>query len=141
MDTVLIAVDGTDVSDHVRDYTKEIFDTDRHEICVVTVVPEPPDYLEGDEETELSAQYNEASEEYAEQVVQDLQDSGFEAHSSIRQGHPGEQLTQACDEEKPRAVVMGRRGLETTDEILMGSTSQFVLHNTSCPVTLITARD
>jgi nucleotide-binding universal stress UspA family protein len=52
-------------------------------------------------------------------------------------GEAGRAILQHADATKGGMIIMGRRGLSRVEEILMGSTTQRVLHHAKCPVLVI----
>ncbi|MCC5811012.1 MAG: universal stress protein [Ectothiorhodospiraceae bacterium] len=52
-------------------------------------------------------------------------------------GEPGEAILEHATGLQGGMIVMGRRGLSHFKEILMGSTTQRVLHHAKCPVLVV----
>jgi nucleotide-binding universal stress UspA family protein len=52
-------------------------------------------------------------------------------------GEPAQAILDHAGGVKGCMIVMGRRGLSRVKEILMGSTTQRVLHHAKCPVMVI----
>jgi len=50
---------------------------------------------------------------------------------------PGHLICETAKEEKAASIIMGRRGLGTISRMLLGSTSDYVLHHTNIPVTVV----
>ena len=53
-------------------------------------------------------------------------------------GSAGEEILRLADKEKMDTIVMGRRGLSTASELLLGSVSHNLIHNAKCPVVTVT---
>lgn len=49
-------------------------------------------------------------------------------------GKPGEVIVSMAKEEKAGLIVIGSRGLGRLKRTLVGSVSDYVLHNAPCPV-------
>lgn len=56
------------------------------------------------------------------------------AQGFLENGVPAEVIVTFCAENGYDLIVMGRRGLSTIKEILLGSVSSYVLHHAPCPV-------
>jgi len=50
---------------------------------------------------------------------------------------PGHLICGTAKEEKAASIIMGQRGLGTVSRMLLGSTSDYVLHHTNIPVTIV----
>lgn len=56
-----------------------------------------------------------------------------------RYGRPGQQIVATAAGLGCDLIVMGSRGLNGIESLLLGSTSTYVLHHSSCPVMVIPA--
>ncbi|MFL6485567.1 MAG: universal stress protein, partial [Nitrososphaera sp.] len=52
-------------------------------------------------------------------------------------GSAGEEILRLAEKEKMDTIVVGRRGLSTASELLLGSVSHNVIHNAKCPVVTV----
>ena len=52
-------------------------------------------------------------------------------------GNAGEEILRAAEREKMDTIVIGSRGLSTASELLLGSVSHNVIHNSKCPVVIV----
>ncbi|XP_074619981.1 universal stress protein in QAH/OAS sulfhydrylase 3'region-like isoform X5 [Acropora palmata] len=52
-------------------------------------------------------------------------------------GKPGEVICQAANQEKADHIVMGSRGLGTVRRTLLGSVSDYMLHHSCIPVSVV----
>lgn len=52
----------------------------------------------------------------------------------LLEGRPREELVRACEQHGPAVLVVGARGLGGFQELLLGSTSRWVVNNAPCPV-------
>ena len=52
-------------------------------------------------------------------------------------GKAGEVICHAADKEKAGHIVMGRRGLGTVRRTLLGSVSDYCLHHSSVPISVV----
>lgn len=52
-------------------------------------------------------------------------------------GSAGEEILRLAEKEEVDTIVMGRRGLSTASELLLGSVSHNLIHNAKCPVVTV----
>ena len=65
-------------------------------------------------------------------------DSGIkDVKTLIRQGNAAAEILHIADEEKADTIVIGRTGINTLKEFLLGGVSHKVIHHAKCPVTLV----
>lgn len=68
--------------------------------------------------------------EYAESV-------GVEVSTHVLKGSPSEQILAYLDNESIDQLVIGSRGLNTFQEMVLGSVSHKVMKHAPCPVTIV----
>lgn len=54
---------------------------------------------------------------------------------------PGELICKAAKDEGAQTIIMGTRGLGTIRRTLLGSVSEYVVHHSSVPVTIVRQQD
>jgi nucleotide-binding universal stress UspA family protein len=65
-------------------------------------------------------------------------DSGIkDVKTLIRQGNAAAEILHIADEEKADTIVIGRTGINTLKEFLLGGVSHKVIHHAKCPVTIV----
>lgn len=97
-------------------------------VTVVTVV----EHGDGKEANEASAHVN------LEQTLAVIRAAGAQARGRIyADGKPAKVILQALEENGADLIVIGRRGINRVERILVGSTSEWVASHASCPVLII----
>ena len=64
-------------------------------------------------------------------------DTGADVEERVITGAAGEAILEHASGMTNATIVMGRRGLSHFKEIMMGSTTQRVLHHAKCPVLVV----
>ena len=79
-----------------------------------------------------------------EQVAQDLVEqgrrAGVEVSFLVWEGDPGESIIEAARSEHADLIVVGSHGRGAVGRFLIGSVSDHVVRNASCPVLVVRAR-
>ena len=76
-----------------------------------------------------------------EKVAAKLRDEGVVVDVRVDMGKPGTQLVEIAEEEAADLIVIGTRGLTTFQHILLGSTAEYVVRRSACPVLTIHPED
>lgn len=78
-----------------------------------------------------------AAKKVFRQTREALGTTAVEIEEQVIPGEPGHAIIEHANAEAGPMIVMGRRGLGSLREKLLGSVSQRVLHHTTCPVTIV----
>lgn len=66
-----------------------------------------------------------------------LDANGFGWRLHVRMGAPADSITAQAASLHSRGIVIGARGLSTTENLLLGSVAQQVIHAAQCPVLVV----
>jgi nucleotide-binding universal stress UspA family protein len=66
-----------------------------------------------------------------------LAERGIEAETVLGQGDPGEVIVDVAKEKNADLIVLGRRGVNPFERILLGSVSSKVVHRAPCDVLVV----
>lgn len=146
MNKILLATDGSKPSLRAEEYISDVYDPSEDIVSVVSIA-HIPDYLleyidvgpehENPFDTDVGKTFLHQAEEIAENVKQRLIAEGFDVKIVIRQGTPGVQICEVAENKQVDCIVTGKRGQSSKTEPLLGSVSQYVLHNAPCPVNVV----
>ncbi len=70
-------------------------------------------------------------------AMEAIGDSSADVEQEVISGEAGEAILEHANGVKGGMIIMGRRGLSHFKEILMGSTTQRVMHHAKCPVLVV----
>ncbi|MES9996544.1 universal stress protein [Desulfovibrio aminophilus] len=138
-DDILVPVDGSEASLAAARHARALAEAFGGRVTLVHVVPNAA-YLVGDAIIVPPLLLNELDEngkvvmEKARAVFQGF--SGELAEETLH-GDPGAAVSALAKERGCTLVIMGRRGLGGLAGLLLGSVSNYVLHNTACPTLIV----
>lgn len=137
---IVVAIDGSRFADRALDYGLDFVKRYGGQLTILTVAPltayvvstepwVPTEVLEGEVrhyQKILSA------------AVDRVQAEGVSAVTGVcLEGHVTEEIVAFLEKNPADLLLMGSRGLSTTRRLLLGSTSDEVLHHVNCPVLIV----
>lgn len=143
---------ATDDSEHAREATGHLirsYSPEKYSVFVLSVAPAPETIKlytnapEGGSESpwsfseDLRNEIEDEARRIGDATADRLRSAGFTVDVATRVGRPGEEITDLAMTEDVDLIIMGRRGRGTLRELLLGSVSNYVLHNANCPVSVI----
>jgi nucleotide-binding universal stress UspA family protein len=73
------------------------------------------------------------------EVVRSAREAGVNAEFLVWDGEPGDSILAAAEAERADLVVVGTRGRSGAERMLLGSVSDHVVRNATCPVLVVRA--
>lgn len=144
--TYLLATDGSDAAQAAEDYLARTAEPSTAKIIVVAAFdlsvllggydfssPRIESLTKEDLPGKLRTKMNELVTSSAER----LEEVGFDVTTQVIEGTPKQEIVALADEQDVDSIVMGRSGAGAVSELLLGSTSSYVVHHANCPVTLV----
>ena len=86
---------------------------------------------------EISAVCKQQGENILSNCSESARNKGLNIHTVLLKGNPASIILDFCKNEKYDLIIMGNRGIGKVKEIILGSVSSKILHNSTCPVLLI----
>jgi nucleotide-binding universal stress UspA family protein len=139
---IAVAVDGSAFADHALDFGMDLAQRYGSALTILTVAPltayvvstepwVPTEVLEGE-----VRHYR----QILDQAVQRARSAGLTRVAGVcLEGHIAEELVAYLEKNPTDLLIMGSRGLSTTKRLLLGSTSDEVMHHVTCPVLIVRA--
>jgi nucleotide-binding universal stress UspA family protein len=136
--SVLIAVDGSQMSEQAVQYVVEHFGASLEEVSVVGVLPiERAEGAAMEEGSRRAILLEEEIERVLGTSCSTLREAGITCKSIVRFGDPAEEILKLAGELDCNLIVMGRRGRGKAAKLLLGSVSEKVTKEAPCPVTVV----
>lgn len=142
---ILVAIDDSDRSRSIFDRSLVLAKASQSELMLIHVLTILDNFYPGDTFISVSES---AMRMYAERL-KDRERAGIEKLRSLvaeattagvsadfiqNVGDPGKMICETAKTWNADLIVIGRRGLKGLNELLMGSTSNYVLHHAHCDV-------
>ncbi len=136
----------TDFSKHSRkciDYILKLKDCGINEVIIMHVIDykiiKETDIIfdgEVDEETIIERSIEQA-EKQLKIFTEPLENNGLRISFLVKVGNPCSEIIKAADEMNVSMIIMGHRGHNLAEELLLGSNSEKVIRKSNKPVLLI----
>ena len=134
---LLVAVDGSDASNHALDAAVELARLAGGSIVALAVEGPLPAYAATVGEVEEVKREKDA---FFSRLVEDVEargrEAGVEIEVLVRPGHAAELITRVAKETPVDLIVLGHRGHFLRDHLL-GSTADRVAEHAECPVMIV----
>ena len=134
---VLVAFDGSEVSDSVIDWAVDAASRWKADLHGVYVIEEA--WSEGDIARELTIELlEESAGKVIDDAVQRAAASGIAMTAYLKRGHPGDEIVNCAEDIGADLIVVGSVGRSGIERMLVGSVSAFVV--THSPVSVLIVR-
>jgi len=138
---LLVAVDFSDSSRLVIEYVKNLANALSGKIWLLHVAEPDPDFVGYDvdppEMREVVAGRFHREHQQIQQLSQELRSNGLDCEALLIQGPTVETILREIEKLSVDMVVLGSHGKGVLRHILVGSTSEGVLHQSSVPVLVV----
>ena len=134
--SILAATDFSDTANAAMDWAVELARQQSGRVELVHAVTVPPSVpgFSPSPGLDFEADVRRAAEARLEQTVAGLRERGVEVSTFLAPGTPSQVILDRAEATGATAVVIGTRGLTGLRHLLMGSTTQRVVHGARCPV-------
>ncbi|RJX50823.1 universal stress protein [Halonotius pteroides] len=142
-ETVLFPTDGSEAASEAASHAIDLADKHDAAMHILYVVDHErvsqmapklgSDHIKGT--------LQEEGERITDAVADAASSAGLDTVVSIREGAPGETITEYADDIDADTIVMGTNGRTGMDRLLMGSVAERVIQNTELPVMTVKRAD
>ncbi|HEX2614838.1 MAG TPA: universal stress protein [Nitrososphaera sp.] len=136
---ILVPVDGSDNSFRALEHALFIAKSIGAQVTAMHVIEHPPTvYVESQKLlNDLMSNYRKESAKILDECKEVAKKSGVNLETVIAEGDAASNITGYAEQGGFDLVVIGSRGLGRLKEMMLGSTSNKVLHNTKCSVMVV----
>ena len=142
---ILVATDGSNLADKSLDFALDLAKKYSAEVTILTVVDLPSNsfWVQGTTFAPISSQkYLEKLEKFHKKILTEAVKKAKESAQiyvtkRLLDGRPAEKIIEVAKEGSFDLIVMGSRGLGGIKEFFLGSVSDRVADEASCPVLIV----
>ena len=136
---ILVAVDGSDHSIHAAEWAGKLAASLGAELTLLNVfetTPQETMALAHMDKEAINEKLNKHAQPSFDSALAKIPD-GVSVTSTVKLGHPADEILELVKYEGFDHVVMGSRGISALEELFMGSVSEKVIRRAPCPVTIM----
>lgn len=135
-------VDGSEISYRALDAGLFFLEKLGSSITVIHVMEDIPiTHIESqkllNDMLEISAACKQQGQDILSKCSETAKNKELMVNTILLKGNPASIILDFCKNGKYDVIIMGNRGMGKIREIILGSVSSKILHNSSCPVLLI----
>jgi nucleotide-binding universal stress UspA family protein len=135
--TVMLATDLSTASEAATTVALELAATLNARLLAVSVIDPGSLRLPGGRYLVRVDQVRAERERFAQELVGRGRSMGVEVDFLVWEGDPGESIIEAAEAERADMIVVGSHGRGAVGRFLIGSVSDHVVRNASCPVLVV----
>lgn len=142
---ILAAIDFSDATSKITDYLKSHYCGTEHEVILIHVADPEPAFIGYEagpqEEREFFAKHFHEEHQQIQQEAKNLRLADCNASSLLVQGGPADKILAVSNKSKAELIILGSHGHSSVFKLLVGSTTEAVLKDTTCPVLVIPCKN
>ncbi len=132
--SILVPFDGSQFSKKALERACELSKIDSAEVTVLYVIPRYEELIEFFRTESIKRAMMEEAEKILSGAKAIASQKGVTVATTIKEGHAGDRIIEIADTLKNDLIVMGTYGWKGVSRAIMGSTTERVIMNASCPV-------
>lgn len=139
---ILLATDRSANSAKALEYAQDLAQKYNSELIVLNVNYIPKQFNVHENSyysyiTDMEDKVTSDAEKYLNQLKHELIQKNINVKTIFEKGIVGSTIVEKSAQEGCDIIVMGSRGLNSIERLLIGSVSNYVVHHAKCPVLLI----
>ncbi len=136
-DSITLPFDGSEFSKKALNRACQLSKIDSAGINAVYVIPRYEEMVEFFMTGLIKERLMKESQKIIDTAVKIAEEQGVSIKTEILEGHTGDKIIEASDKQKNNLIVIGTYGWRGINKAIMGSTSERILINATCPVLLV----
>lgn len=135
--SILVPFDGSEFSKKALDRACQLSKMDGADITVLYVIPRYEEMIGFFKTESIKQSLFKEAEKIMDEAKKIALSHGASIASTIQEGHAGDRIVEIASAMKHDLIVMGTYGWKGVSKAIMGSTTERVIMNASCPVLVV----
>lgn len=135
--SITLPFDGSEISKKALNRACQLSKIDNATISAIYVIPRYEEMIEFFITDSIRENLMKESQKIIDAAVEIAEKQGVSIKTKILGGHAGDKIIEASDKQKNNLIVIGTYGRRGINKAIMGSTSERILINATCPVLLV----
>lgn len=132
--SILVPFDGSEFSKKALERACDLSKADRAEITVLYVIPRYEEMIEFFRTDSIKRAMLDEANRILDGAKAIAKERGVTIAATIKEGHAGDNIIETAEMLKNDLIVIGTYGWKGVSRAIMGSTTERVIMNASCPV-------
>jgi nucleotide-binding universal stress UspA family protein len=135
--SLLVPYDGSESSKKALTRACELSRFDGGEITVLYVIPRYEEMMDFFKTDAITKSLFREAEKIVEGAKKIAAEQGVTIKAMVQEGHASEKVVEIANKLKDDVIIMGTRGWRGVDKAIMGSTTERVISNATCPILIV----
>ncbi|MFN3406556.1 MAG: universal stress protein [Caldimicrobium sp.] len=135
--SILVPFDGSEFSQKALERACELSKIDNTKITVLYVIPRYEEMIEFLMTESIKRSMIEEAEKILDKARTIASQKNVTINTIIKEGHVADRIIEIADTNKHDLIVIGTYGWSGISKVIMGSTTERVIMNASCPVLVV----
>jgi len=135
--SILVPFDVSEFSKKAIEHACQLSKIDSAEIKILYVIPRYEEMIEFFKTESIKKSLAQEADRIINEAKKIASNHGITASATIQEGHVGEKIIETANMLKNDLIVMGAHGWKGVSKAIMGSTTERVIMNASCPVLVV----
>lgn len=135
--SILVPFDGSEFSKKALDRACQLSKMDGTNITVLYVIPRYEEMIGFFRTESIKQSLFKEAEKIIDEAKKIAQSYGVLITSTIQEGHAGDKIIETTVSLKNDLIIMGTYGWKGVNRVIMGSTTERVIMNASCPILVV----
>ena len=135
--SILLPFDGSEFSKKALSHAYSLAKDEGAEITALYVIPRYEEMIGFMKTDSIRKSLYSEAERIIEMAKQSISGNGVTLATSIEEGNAGDKIIETANRMKNDLIVMGSYGWRGVNKAILGSTTERVIMNSSCPILVV----